>query len=113
MIDHYVMVEMLRVVNEINPGYPGDIQLDANALRKIGDFIAKQLIKHGFDSTTFMDVWRQLYTTAYNDPFYSDKSLATISNHIQEFFQKTINKNGKVSGSQFKDKLASRLNKKR
>lgn len=109
---YYLVQEMYKVVIRINADYPGDIELDGRALRKIGDFIYKQMgLTHGAENHTIsiVPVWEQLYTIAHNDPFYADKSLATISNHIQEFFQKAKHGNKQISGAKLKDKLATRL----
>lgn len=111
--DRYVLHEMLKVVTTVNPDYPADGELDFMALRKIAQFIYKQMKSQDFlvsEPGLFMKVWEQLYVTAYKDPFYKDKSLNTISNHIQEFYQKA--KNEQNAGSKLKQKLAARLNKK-
>jgi hypothetical protein len=112
--DRYVLQGLLQVVKDVNPDYPADFEIDAPALRKIAGFIYKQLQRQDFlisEPTLFNDVWRQLYTTAYKDQFYQDKSLATIANHIQEFYQKAKHGSKQISGSKLADKLASRLNK--
>lgn len=116
MNDRYLIPQMLRVVANINPDYPGDIDIDGRPLLKIADFIYKQMKLHyGPENHAheIMPIWEQLYTVAFNDPFYKDKSLATISNHIQEFWQKAKNGTNQLSGSKLKDKLASRLKGKR
>lgn len=114
MIDHFVLHDMLAAVTRINPGYPADKDCDYGPLRKIGGFILKQLqAAQQTEPGIFMPVWERLYTTAYTDPFYTDKSLATISNHIQEFYQKAKNNNGQISGAKLGQKLAARLNQKR
>lgn len=112
--DRYVLTEMLAVVKSINPDYPSDPDLDFMAIRKIAQFIYKQMQSQDFlvsEPSLFMKVWEQLYTTAFKDPFYSDKSLATIANHIQEFYQKA--KHEHSANSKFKDKFAARLKQKR
>lgn len=120
MNDRYLVPQMLRVVANINPDYPGDIDIDGRPLLKIADFIYKQMkLTHGPENHAYeiMPVWEQLYTIAYNDQFYRDKSLNTISNHIQEFFQKAKNGTGnsekQLSASSLKNKLAARLKKRR
>jgi hypothetical protein len=114
MNDRYLLPEMLKRVLAINPNYPGDIEMDGRPLLKVAEFIYKQMqLGRGVENNAYaiLPVWEQLYTIAYNDAFYTDKSLATISNHIQEFFQKAKNGNSKLSGSKLKDKLAARLKK--
>lgn len=115
MNDRYLIPEMLKRVLIVNPDYPADIEMDGKSLLKGATFIYKQMnLHHGPENNAYaiLPVWEQLYTVAFNDPFYKDKSLSTIVNHIQEFYQKAKNgKNGQISGSKLKDKLASRLNK--
>lgn len=113
MIDHFLLTQMLDVVLRINPDYPADLEYDAQPLRKCAEFILKQARKAGNIQTDgFIPVWELIYSTAYNDPFYRDKSLGTIANHIQEFFQKARNgKPGQISNSKLQDKLNTRLGK--
>lgn len=117
MNDRYLIPQMLKVVITINPGYPGDIEIDGRPLMKIAEFIYKQMnLDRGAENNAYeiMPVWEQLYTVAYNDPFYSDKALSTIANHIQEFFQKVRNgPAGTISNTKLKGKLAARLSKRR
>jgi hypothetical protein len=115
MIDHFVLSDMLKTVTAINPDYPADKDCDYTPLRKIAQFIAKQLQGQDIlvaEPGLFMRIWERLYTVAHSDQFYSDKSLATIANHIQEFYQKAKNNNGKLSGSKLGQKLAARFNSK-
>lgn len=112
MNDRYLVPQMLRIVNSINADYPGDIDIDGRPLLKIATFIYNQLKLHygpENHAQEIMPIWEQLYTVVYADPFYKDKSLATISNHIQEFWQKAKNGTKQISGSKLKDKLATRL----
>jgi hypothetical protein len=115
MNDRYLVPEMLKRVKNVNPDYPADIEMDGKPLLKCADFIYKQMQLHygpENNAHAILPVWEHLYATAYADPFYKDKSLATICNHIQEFYQKAKNgKDGQISGSKLKDKLATRLNK--
>lgn len=114
MIDHFLLTQMQEVVERVNPDYPFDREYDMQPLRKCAEFILKQAVKSGNISIDgFIPVWELIYKTACNDPFYKDKSLATISNHIQEFFQKARHgQPGKLSDTKLKQKLASRLGKK-
>lgn len=113
MIDFFLLTQMQDVVEHINPDYPFDRDYDFKPLKKCAEFILKQAIKSGNASMNgFIPVWEIIYQTAYDNPFYKDKSLATISNHIQEFFQKAKHgKPGEISNSKLKAKLASRLDK--
>jgi len=113
MNDRYLLQQMLQRVKAINPDYPADMQIDGRHLLKAAEFVYKQMsLDRGVENNAYeiIPVWDQLYTAAYNDPFYKDKSLATICNHIQEFYQKVKNGNGKqISGTKLKQKLAARL----
>lgn len=113
MIDLFLLTQMQDVVERVNPDYPFDREYDFQPLRKCADFIFKQAMKGGNTSTNgFIPVWELIYTTACNDPFYKDKSLGTIANHIQEFFQKAKNgQPGQLSNTKLHDKLNARLNK--
>lgn len=115
MIDHFLLIQMQDVVERVNPDYPFDKEYDFKPLRKCAEFIVKQAVKSGNISIDgFIPVWELIYSTACSDPFYKDKSLATISNHIQEFFQKAKHgQPGKLSNSKLQQKLASRFNKER
>lgn len=113
-MQYYLIQEMLKAVSRINETYPADLEMDAQPLRKIADFIYKRMgLTHGAENHAhaIVPVFEQLYTVAYSDNFYKDKSLATISNHIQEFYQKALHGNKQLSGSKLKDKLAARLKK--
>lgn len=112
--DRYLLQQMLQVVKNVNTSYPADMELDGRPLLKIAEFIYKQMqLSQGAENHAYaiMPVWEQLYTIAYNDPFYSDKSIATISNHIQQFFQKATNGPGQFSNTKLKSKLTARLKK--
>jgi hypothetical protein len=112
MNDRYLVPQMLQVVYLINPDYPGDIDIDGKPLLKIATFIYNQMKLHygpENHAQEILPIWEQLYTVVYNDKFYKDKSLSTIANHIQEFWQKAKNGSKQISGSKLKDKLAARL----
>lgn len=116
MNDRYLIPAMLRRVESINPTYPSDINIDGRPLLKAAEFIYKQMrLDQGVENNAYaiLPVWEQLYQVAYNDQFYCDKSLTTICNHIQEFFQKIKNGTGQISGAKLQDKLAARLKKRR
>lgn len=114
MYDRYVVIEMLQVVKNINPEYPTDIEQDGRAAMKIAEFICRQLnANNGPDNNayTVIPVWEQLYTVIHQDPFYGQKSLNTISNHIPEFWQKTAygdRKTTKLSADKLRKKIASK-----
>ena len=90
--DQYLVPAMLRVYKEKNPRYPASVTKDAKPLRLIAEFINEQ---NGFrgeppaNMEQILGQWGLLAETISADPFYSTKSLLTISNHIQEIFSIT------------------------
>jgi len=114
MNDRYLITEMLAVVQQVNPEYPLDKTMDAKPLMKIAEFLYKQAnLTRGPENHayTLVPVWRIIYTLVVQDPFYGQKSLSTIANHIQEFYQKTAygdRKNPKLSADKLKSKIAAR-----
>lgn len=114
MQDRYLIVEMAKVVSAINEEYPLDSNLDYKPLLKIAEFIYKQMqMKNGPENNAYaiIPVWEQLYTVIYKDPFYGQKSLTSISNHIQEFWQKTAygdRKNAKLNPDKLRKKIAAK-----
>lgn len=113
MIDLFLLTQMQAVVERVNPDYPFDRDYDMQPLRRCAEFILKQAIKSGnVGMDGFIPVWELIYTTACSDPFYKDKSLGTVANHIQEFFQKAKHgQPGQLSNTKLQNKLAARLNK--
>lgn len=105
---------MAKVVTNINPEYPADPELDYKPLYKIAEFIYKQMkMNQGPENNVYaiLPVWEQLYTVIYADPFYGQKSLQTISTHIQEFWQKTAygdRKNAKLNPDKLRKKIAAK-----
>lgn len=114
MNERYLIIEMHNVVKTANPEYPADADLDYKPLGKIADFIYKQMkLTYGAENnaSVIVPVWEQLYDVIVKDPFYGQKSLSTISNHIQELFQKTAygdRKNPKLSPDKLKRKIAAK-----
>lgn len=114
MQDRYLVVEMAKIVKNINPEYPLDKQLDYSPLLKIAAFIYNQMQMSGGpenNAYSILPLWEQLYTVIYKDPFYGQKSLLTISNHIQEFWQKTAygdRKNSKLNPDKLRKKIAAK-----
>lgn len=116
MYDRFLVVEMGRIAKRINPDYPLDPEFDYKHLFKIAEFIYKQMqLSRGPENNAYeiLPVWEQLYTVVRNDPFYKDKALSTIANHIQEFFQKALVNGKKFNNAKLRDKVAARFNSKR
>lgn len=114
MHKRYIVLEMLQVVKNINPDYPTDVEQDGRAAVKIAEWICRQLKANtGPDNNayTVLPVWEQLYTVIYQDEFYGQKSLQTISNHLPEFWQKTAygdRKNTKLNSDKLRKKIAAK-----
>lgn len=88
----YLVPEMQKVYLQENPKYIASRDRDFKALREIAAFICEQMgtaIDPFKYKAEILLNWKQLAKTAAADPFYRQKSLATISNHIQEIAQKT------------------------
>lgn len=114
MNDRYLIQSMLQAVKEINPEYPAHLELDAKPLFKIAEFIYNQMnLTRGAENHayTIVPVWKMIYAVVQEDSFFGQKSLATISTHIQEFYQKAAHgdrKNAKLSTDKLKQKIAAR-----
>lgn len=119
MNDRYLIQQMLQVVKNINPDYPADLNLDGMPLGRIANFIYNQMkLDRGVENNAYVivPVWEAIYAVVSEDSFYGQKSLATISTHIQEFFQKTVygdRKNSKLSANKLKQKIAARYAERR
>lgn len=115
MNDRYLIQEMLQVVRIINPDYPADLELDGRPLYKIAEFIYKQNnLTRGVENHAYAIVhtWKVLYALVMTDPFYQQKALSTIANHIQEFYQKAVHgdrKDTKLNSNKLKQKIAARF----
>lgn len=118
-MSRYLVVEMLQVVRDLNPEYPADIELDGKPLLKIADFIYKQMkLVRGPENHAYeiLPVWEQLYSVVLMDQFYAQKSLSTISTHIQEFYQKLAygdSKSTKLSSDKLKRKIAAKYSERK
>jgi len=113
-MDRYLVIEMGKKVQEINPDYPLTPDLDYKALYKAAEFIYAQLkLRRGPENNAYeiLPVWEQLYQTAFNDLFYRDKSLNTIATHLPEFFLKIIRNDKQHSSAQLGKKLTARYGK--
>lgn len=105
---------MLGVVQDLNPEYPADMDLDAKPLFKIAEFIYKRMAMSGGpenNAYAILPIWEQLYHVVLKDQFYAQKALITIANHIQEFYQKTQygdHKSAKLNPDKLKRKIAAK-----
>lgn len=86
--------KMFKIFKTHLPSYTEDIQRDYEPLASIGQFIFKHNKINGNIFNHVDDVcqiWEKSCVWISTDPFYSQKSLKTISNHIQEIVNKTNN----------------------
>jgi hypothetical protein len=93
-----LLPKMFVVFKKAKPTYPDDQRKDFPALKNISAFICKQSgISYqplDFDvGEKVMEAWEIIVNHLQQDTFYGNKSLTTISNHIQSIVQEI--KNGK------------------
>lgn len=95
--------EMFEIFKKHLPNYPGSVQKDYKPLYSIAQFFCEIGKLPGSADLHFekiMEVWEPVSIAISKDNFYKQKSLSTISNHIQEITQnvlygKSTSKNGK------------------
>lgn len=100
-----VVQGMWDIWRGINPGYPGALETDFNALFDIGEFIAAQLQSNWLPETdigrlAILEMWNRLAKWISADNFYKDWSLGTISTvkNLQTIWQKSKTpKDGKAT----------------
>jgi hypothetical protein len=86
--------EMLKVLKAAVPTYPESVEKDFKPLSSIAKFISQQGGLTGpvhKNRVQILEVWRATCAVIAADNFYRNKSLSTISNHIQEIVQIGIN----------------------
>ncbi|MEP7111365.1 MAG: hypothetical protein ABI760_25440 [Ferruginibacter sp.] len=92
--EKFLVPEMFLVFKKSIPTYPGETEKDFKPLLAIANFISLQLNctgPPGANMPAILAEWATMVNSIKADSFYSRKSLATISNHIQEIFQKKNN----------------------
>jgi len=97
------------------PTYPGSIKLDYKPLQNIAQFILLQSKKSGSiidNAENICTAWGAICLVIKEDNFYRQKSLSTISNHIQEILQTSLNgksnRSAKISTDDLKAAHAKR-----
>lgn len=91
----YICPEMQKVFKKRVMNYSPDNTRDFEPLLSIANFIHKQENMNGDiakNHEKVLEVWDLVSNWISVDKFYSQKSLKTISTHIQEIFNKTNNK---------------------
>lgn len=86
--------QMLQIFKSAIPNYPDDRERDSRALLSIAKFLCQRGNLRGAPEhhvVAIIEAWEQIGVVIAADPFYCQKSLSTISNHIQEIIQKALN----------------------
>jgi uncharacterized protein YdaU (DUF1376 family) len=85
--------KMFSIFKTHLPNYPGSKEKDFKHLLSIANFILEQSGNTG-PPTKFVneitEAWEPICLVIKKDNFYSQKSLSTISNHIQEILQNSL-----------------------
>jgi len=107
--------EMFEIFKLYNPHYPGSKEKDYRPLFSIAGYLCEQGKLPGspdIHRQQIIEAWEPICKVIKEDKFYSQKSLSTISNHIQEILQISLHgkSNGKVNyGSSDRAKEFDRL----
>lgn len=107
--------EMFEIFKLHNPNYPGSKEKDYRPLFSIAGYLCEQGKLPGspdIHRQQIIEAWEPICKVIKEDKFYSQKSLSTISNHIQEILQISLHgkSNGKVKyGSSDRAKEFDRL----
>jgi hypothetical protein len=96
----FLVVEMFTAFKEVIKTYPGSVERDFKPLYSIAKFINEQGGAGGSpvqNSAQILQAWKAICLVIKDDNFYCQKSLSTISNHIQEITQNAVH--GKKSNN--------------
>lgn len=108
--------KMFSIFKRHLPNYPGSKEKDYKHLLSIATFILEQSGNVG-TPTKFVneitEAWEPICLVIKNDNFYAQKSLSTISNHIQEILQNSLhgkksNGTAKITTDELKEAHARR-----
>lgn len=94
--------KMLSIFTEKIKAYPADKKMDYSHLLSIAEFLHRTGNMQGtfLDNTQeILKIWESISEWIKSDNFYCQKSLKTISNHIQEILNKTKNGNKQITGN--------------
>lgn len=82
----YLVPEMQRVYKSHNPRYMVSDRKDFRPLLEIANFLADQMGLSNPENhmQQILDAWSQIAASIMEMPFWRQKSLASIANHIQE-----------------------------
>lgn len=101
--ENLLVPKMSSIFVKHNPNYPANRNKDSQSLFSIAKFFSEQGKLNGSPENHIdkvCEAWETISEAISKDNFYSQKSLVTISNHIQEILQnvlhgKSNSKNGK------------------
>ena len=91
--ENFLIPEMFAEFKKVITTYPGSIERDYKPLLSIANFICEQGKATGpphLNKDSVMQAWMAICLTIKDDKFYRNKSLSTISNHIQEITQNAV-----------------------
>lgn len=115
---NFIVPSMQKIFKEHIPTYLPDKEKDYRPLLSIANFLCQQANVRGGPENhheKIIQAWIPICAYLSTDKFYSQKSLSTISNHIQEIIQKAIHGDKSSAGSKAngqpisKDKLGNAL----
>lgn len=89
----FLVPEMFETFKKEIKTYPGSIKLDYKPLLSIANFLCDQASVEGGPENNVdkvLEAWKSVCLVIKDDNFYSQKSLSTISNHIQEILQQAL-----------------------
>lgn len=103
VIENFLVPQMFKKFKKNIPTYPGSVDRDFKPLCSIANFLLQQGGLQGNlqdNSEEILTIWERGCQIISEDNFYRNKSLSTISNHIQEIVQIGINgKSNSKTGS--------------
>lgn len=117
----FLVPEMSKVFKKHIPTYLSDKKRDFTPLYSIASFICEQAKANGppeDNQERVLEAWEAICTFIAKEKFYAQKSLSTISNHIQELTTKALHgdkssiktgSTGKLDPEKLKSKLSDRL----
>lgn len=92
-VEKFLVPQMVEIFGRAIPTYPAEKYRDGPALLSIAKFLCQRGNLRGAPEENVqpvLDAWEQLSLVIAADSFYCQKSLSTISNHIQEIVQKAL-----------------------
>lgn len=98
--------QMSTLYQLYNQEYPMNRERDFPALRSIAEFLNDMGKFQGYaveNVPQIIEVWTQVSIWVSSDKFWKQKSLKTISNHIQEIVQKIKDGDKSKPGGSIKD----------